>query len=432
MKLFLWTAALSIYPCEAFLPASPLTCTAKQSTSSSRLHGINEWRDQALESKYTLDSYRPFDTSPPSIPAIIPILPFPFSDILLQGQRTQLNLYEQRFHELFQDAVENHCGICGMGLLAGNGMITTLPLCEVESFTRFGAEDSWVDKGDGLGNGSIFVTIRAVGRAKIAEDDLLQEDPYMKARVVEVLDDDASVLGLKEKSDSKLSGESSPLDVASSVAGNIENLMVSLASMEHKFEEMEDKKKKETARSTADKKEGGDEVMNRRLVNAQLESLFMTDSSEGVDMKDKAQNDETTDDDDEDEDEDVDEWAENEPDENLDRVAQFHQAFESAKETDTFGYVLQPTDAIDDPSPTESKKTIRTPKELTAISWAAFCTGEKNDIKRDVVKIQALDITNVLQRLQLASAMLREEKKVWKAKLALAGMKDNGNNEEEA
>jgi len=343
-----------------------------------------------------------------------------------------LNLYEQRFHELFQDAVENHCGICGMGLLAGNGMITTLPLCEVESFTRFGAEDSWVDKGDGLGNGSIFVTIRAVGRAKIAEDDLLQEDPYMKARVVEVLDDDASVLGLKEKSDSKLSGESSPLDVASSVAGNIENLMVSLASMEHKFEEMEDKKKKETARSTADKKEGGDEVMNRRLVNAQLESLFMTDSSEGVDMKDKAQNDETTDDDDEDEDEDVDEWAENEPDENLDRVAQFHQAFESAKETDTFGYVLQPTDAIDDPSPTESKKTIRTPKELTAISWAAFCTGEKNDIKRDVVKIQALDITNVLQRLQLASAMLREEKKVWKAKLALAGMKDNGNNEEEA
>lgn len=332
--------------------------------------------------------------------------------------------------------MENHCGIVGMGLLAGAGMITTLPLCEVESFTRFGAEDDWVDSGNGMGNGSIFVTIRAVGRAKIAEDDLLQEDPYIKARVVEVVDEDVSILGLKEQSENELIGEylasrlgeSSPLSVASSVAGNIENLMVSLASMEHRFKEMEDKKKNEKA-NTADTNEDGDGVMNRRLVNAQLESLFMTDSSEGVDIKDTAKNEETTDDEDEEDDED--ELAENETDENLDRLAQFRQAFESAKETDTFGYVLQPTNAIDDPPQTESKQSkVRTPKDLTAISWAAFCTGEKNNIKRDVVKIQALDITNVLQRLQLASAMLREEKKVWKAKLALAGIKDDGNEEE--
>ena len=40
------------------------------------------------------------------------------------------------------------------------------------------------------------------------------------------------------------------------------------------------------------------------------------------------------------------------------------------------------------------------------------------------MKIQALDMTNVLQRLQLASAMLRAEATKLKAKLALAGIKD--------
>eukprot|EP00573_Skeletonema_grethae_P008974 CAMPEP_0201693812 /NCGR_PEP_ID=MMETSP0578-20130828/6280_1 /ASSEMBLY_ACC=CAM_ASM_000663 /TAXON_ID=267565 /ORGANISM="Skeletonema grethea, Strain CCMP 1804" /LENGTH=64 /DNA_ID=CAMNT_0048179395 /DNA_START=178 /DNA_END=369 /DNA_ORIENTATION=+ len=64
-----------------------------------------------------------------------------------------------------------------------------MPLCEVESFTRFGASEHWVDDGSGMGNGSIFVTIRAVGRVKIVEEDLLQEEPYIKARVVEVLDE---------------------------------------------------------------------------------------------------------------------------------------------------------------------------------------------------------------------------------------------------
>ena len=196
-----------------------------------------------------------------------------------------MNLYEQRFHELFQDALDNHCGMVGMGLLAGNGMITTLPLCEVESFSRFGAEEDWVDRGDGMGNGSIFVTIRAVGRVKIVEPDLLQEEPYMKARVTELLDDDVTEFGLKEKG-SSVSGESSPLSVASSVANNIEVYVEELAGMEQQLKEVENSKKKgeekrgkspEDYISAADDMSAGkasnykdDEVMNRRLVNAQL------------------------------------------------------------------------------------------------------------------------------------------------------------------
>lgn len=400
-----------------------------------------------MEYKYTLDSYeqqRSQDSESSSVvtPATIPILPFPFSDVLLQGQRKQLNLYEKRFHDLFDDAMENHCGMVGMGLLTGNGMITTVPLCEVESYTKFGADVNWVDRGDGMGNGSIIVTIRAVGRAKIVaeSDGLMQEEPYMQARVMELLDDDASVeggvTGLRERANPAVSGESSPLSVASSVATNIESMVVSLASMELKLKLMEERTKKEGYDTTnADMgtgnggKDDDDEVMNRRLVNAQLESLFMKESTEGVDMESAADGEsKNIDEEDEEEDDDDDEMMEDYAEEKLDRVAQFQKAFESAKEADTFGYVLQPaTTATDDLSrkgPEEGPSSARTAKDLVAISWAAFCVGENDSIQREVLKIQALDITNVLQRLQLAAAMLREDKKKWKAKLALAGIKD--------
>lgn len=115
--------------------------------------------------------------------------------------------------------------------------------------------------------------------------------------------------------------------------------------------------------------------------------------------------------------------------EKIDRVEQFRQAFENAKDIDTFGYVLPPTlDIL--PKSLERGATFRTAKDLAAISWAAFCTGDQNNIAKDVIKIQALDTTNVLQRLQLAAAMLRDEKKKCRAKLALAGIKDTANEEE--
>ena len=161
----------------------------------------------------------------------------------------------------------------------------------------------------------------------------------------------------------------------------------------------------------------------------------MQDSNEGgvdVDIT-EADDDETTDDnDEEDEEENTSSEDDDETDENnIDRVAQFYQAFESAKEADTFGYIFQSTHAPDNLSTQkDSKGTIRNSKDLAAISWASFCTGEKNNLQRDVIKIQALDTTNVLQRLQLAAAMLREEKKKWKAKLALAGITDSGNKDE--
>jgi Lon protease-like protein len=193
--------------------------------------------------------------APPQTVGTIPILPFPFHDIILQGQTKQLNLYEERFHLLFDDVMQNHHSIVGMGLLAGNGMVTTMPLCQVESFTRLGNDEDWISSNDGMGNGSIFVTIRVVGRAKI-KGELVQEEPYMKARVVEICDDSLSTLtgagGVKEKTANKVEGEVDPLEVASLIAGNIETEILSIASMEHRWKEWKEEMKKKRKEKIGD------------------------------------------------------------------------------------------------------------------------------------------------------------------------------------
>ena len=139
MNILIYIAILSIIcQCKAFLPSANTAGSggsgiSKNNMQSSTLYaGIDEWREESLQSKYTLDSYNNSPIS--STPGVVPILPFPFSgeylcffvhiictilcnyslvpslDLLLQGQRTQLNLYEDRFHKLFQDAMDNHSG----------------------------------------------------------------------------------------------------------------------------------------------------------------------------------------------------------------------------------------------------------------------------------------------------------------------------------
>ena len=150
----------------------------------------------------------------------------------------------------------------------------------------------------------------------------------------------------------------------------------------------------------------------------------MQESNEGVEERNTDVDDNIiNDDEDIDDEDDMTDYA---TDVQIDRVEQFRQAFENARESDTFGYVLPPTIDILSNSATKGA-AVRTAKDLAAISWAAFCTGEKNNIARDVMKIQALDMKNVLQRLQLAAAMLRDEKKKCRAKLAMAGIKDTMN-----
>ena len=82
-----------------------------------------------------------------------------------------------------------------------------------------------------------------------------------------------------------------------------------------------------------------------------------------------------------------------------DRRRRFQKAYQVALSTDTQGYCVA--------SPNQMKTTERTAQELTAISWAAFCTEIFPDA---TYRIQALDADQLFERLKLASHMLRERK----------------------
>ncbi|KAL3789971.1 hypothetical protein ACHAWO_002025 [Cyclotella atomus] len=390
------------------------------------LHGLSEWREDALSSSYTLDAYTTTPSHPQTITGTVPILPFPFNDILLPGQTKQLNLYEERFHLLFDEATTTYNSVIGMGLLSGNsGMMTLLPLLEIESFTRKNYDPRWRSKGDGMGNGEIIVTVRCVGRAKIVSDEggLEQEEPFMKAKVVEVVDEKGlNGVGLVKEKGGGVEGETgNELEVGSLIAGNIEMLILSLAGMEHRWNEwkVEMSKKREEKAAGVIRDENGKEI-SRAAVNAQLEALFNKDTipTTGVSLETNESHDENKSSND----------KNGEADMN-DRRSRYFKAFEDAKIADTQGYISQNID------PSKST-TIRSLKDLTAISWAVFCTddvtqmSEQDEIQHNVFKIQALDHTNVLQRLNLGAAMLRMEMKKLKAKLALAG-KGNEEKEEE-
>ena len=144
----------------------------------------------------------------------------------------ELNLYEERFHRLFEDALENH-SVIAMGLLAGGtGMMTLLPLLEIESFKRVEFDSDWPSsKRDGMGKGSILVTVRSVGRAKIV-DELEQEEPYMRARVMEVVDEsNVNGVGMVKEKGGGVVGESNEVELGSMVAASIETLILGLSSL---------------------------------------------------------------------------------------------------------------------------------------------------------------------------------------------------------
>ena len=62
----------------------------------------------------------------------------------------------------------------------------------------------------------------------------------MKGRVVELIDENT----ISEYDDNEKEGTLSPsvIEIGSMIAGDIENSLVSLASMEHRWKEMEEKK----------------------------------------------------------------------------------------------------------------------------------------------------------------------------------------------
>jgi hypothetical protein len=134
--------------------------------------------------------------------------------------------------------------------------------------------------------------------------------------------------------------------------------------------------------------------------------------------------DEEEDDDDEEvEDEDSEEDGDDDTMSFADRRRRFQKAYEVALATDTQGYRLVTTTDT-------GNKNDRTPQELTAISWAAFCTEIVPDADA-TFRIQAMDSKNLFERLKLASHVLRQKKAVLQTRMVKAGLKKDNNLEGE-
>jgi hypothetical protein len=93
----------------------------------------------------------------------------------------------------------------------------------------------------------------------------------------------------------------------------------------------------------------------------------------------------------------------------MDRLNRYQTAYRIALATDTQGYCV-----------TDSSGG-RTPQELTAISWAAFCTDLVPEAM-PTARIQALDSDDLFERLKLAAHTLKQKESQLKAQLVQAGI----------
>eukprot|EP00586_Coscinodiscus_wailesii_P007375 CAMPEP_0172491350 /NCGR_PEP_ID=MMETSP1066-20121228/22114_1 /TAXON_ID=671091 /ORGANISM="Coscinodiscus wailesii, Strain CCMP2513" /LENGTH=377 /DNA_ID=CAMNT_0013260353 /DNA_START=8 /DNA_END=1141 /DNA_ORIENTATION=+ len=332
-----------------------------RSDTTTQRHGINEWRDTDFD--ISGDSYSQPMGSEDGLPRKVCVLPFPFSDILLQGETKQLRLYEDRFLKLFDKCMDEHNGVLAMGLIASSGIIQTAPLCEVEAYNRMG---------DGFG---IFVTIRVVGRCRLVE--VTDQEPFIEAVCQDVRD------GPVEE---RLEG----LDM---VAGNIENFVVTIASLERRLEESAELE----LRGEEDGETKGQKLSIEDIEDGEMRNWLLDD----------------VDDDDDDDDDDYSSIEDNL--EYEDSNAKFKNAFHQARNTDSQGYTISQSTSEETCDEYTKDEPCRNVQDLTALSWAAFCTDDVHCKYR----IQALDTTVLFDRLKLGSYMLRERKAELEAKLAL-------------
>lgn len=156
------------------------------------------------------------------------------------------------------------------------------------------------------------------------------------------------------------------LEIPNLLATNIENFVTQLSDMEKCIADAEEK---EAESSTGNGKNTNSDMQQRKLV-AKLDDRFYDDLGDDEEGEIKE----------------------------LDRCGRFKQAYQVALSTDTQGYRVTDASNID-----------RTPQDLAAISWASFCTEIFPEVDA-AARIQALDTDNMLERLKLASLLLKEKK----------------------
>jgi len=358
----------------AFVPSKRWSNSISTATdNTARLAHISEWRDLMFEVPTELQKGNSLTELPVRE---VCILPFPMTDVLLQGETKELCLYEERFHNLFEKAIEEHAGVVAMGYIAPpNGMLQGMPLCEIESFTKMKGKT-------GFGNMSILATIRAVGRATLLDVQAPEGDSMA----------DAYMTGwCREVADETPSGDENLIPIHNELADKCESLFESIVELKEKIDLKEKEQQSKALKQGNDGKESGlSEATIRRM---KLEEEL------GIDWED---------DDDDDDDYDDDDF-----DEATDLNSALKRATKIAKSTDTQGYTIV--------SPTSQAQSQTSIQDLTALSWAYFAREVWGDEADESIilkhRLQALNTEDLSERFTLAIAMLMEQQNVLTKKL---------------
>jgi len=175
--------------------------------------------------------------------------------------------------------------------------------------------------------------------------------------------------------------------------------MIQLSSMEYRLEnaKVSGDKTLSTFNATSTDPNDLDLVMQHRIRMAKLEDNYYDDSY------------------------DDDEEVDGPEDTVIDRRKRFRRAYDVALSTDTQGYQVVAANE-------ESTVADRTPQELTALSWAAFCTELLPEVDA-AIRIQALDCDNVFERLKLASVLMRRKKALLRSRMEKAGLNVGGDDD---
>ena len=182
LVLLLLLAAVVAFQPPGVVPPGTRATTRRQLAQGG---DISEWRDLVFENPPIVKQppQQQQQQQEPTEPLReICVLPFPLTDVLLQGETKELCLYEERFHHLFEYATTHHAGIVAMGFMAPpSGLLQTMPLCEIEHYRTMEAATTDEDENDDNNRSapqeplysstgkSIMATIRVVGRATLQQ-----------------------------------------------------------------------------------------------------------------------------------------------------------------------------------------------------------------------------------------------------------------------
>jgi len=365
---------------------------------------ISEWRDKMFDNPPDLDSAPTIELSSDDDEQQqqleplreICVLPFPITDVLVQGETKELCLYEERFHKLFDFSTSHHAGIVAMGYITPTGLLRTMALCEIQNYRVIEGDDDSNEYSYSTTGKSILATIGVVGRATlrgINDDDSVLEE-YITAWCTEMTDDNENSKNIEK--------DKNVIDVCNELANDIDEMFDSIILLEEKLTLKQQQQK------------GGDNVASSALAeNDDVDGDSTTILSEATLRRMKLEAELNLDDDDDDDD-DNDDFLDDNEEENPKRL--FEKAFQIAKSSDTQGYTIllssstESAEAEADVGATSKKIKKRSIQDLTALSWAYLSKDVWDEEEILKYRLQALNINNLLDRLILVYKMLLEQR----------------------